>query len=128
MRPLASSSVVAALRTAGRRTFATHRSALTPSVAKEAPRPIRAAFPRHVFQQTFRRAYADAAPEKPKKKGFRFLRWTWRLSILSALGGLGYISYGIYQMRNPADQPEPDPKKKTLVILGMLSHVNPTRP
>ncbi|KAK8232403.1 external NADH-ubiquinone oxidoreductase 1 mitochondrial precursor [Phyllosticta capitalensis] len=118
MRPLASSSVVAALRTAGRRTFATHRSALTPSVAKEAPRPIRAAFPRHVFQQTFRRAYADAAPEKPKKKGFRFLRWTWRLSILSALGGLGYISYGIYQMRNPADQPEPDPKKKTLVILG----------
>ncbi|KAK8209341.1 external NADH-ubiquinone oxidoreductase 1 mitochondrial precursor [Phyllosticta capitalensis] len=118
MRPLASSSVVAALRTAGRRTFATHRSALTPSVAKEAPRPIRAAFPRQVFQQTFRRAYADAAPEKPKKKGFRFLRWTWRLSILSALGGLGYISYGIYQMRNPADQPEPDPKKKTLVILG----------
>ncbi|KAK7540194.1 external NADH-ubiquinone oxidoreductase 1 mitochondrial precursor [Phyllosticta citricarpa] len=123
MRPLASSPVFAALRAAGRRTLTTHRpSALSrPSfVAKEAaPRPIRPALPRQVFQQTFRRAYADAAPKpEPKKKGFRLLRWTWRLTWLSAIAGLGYITYGIYQMRNPDDQPAPDPKKKTLVILG----------
>lgn len=117
MRPLASSSVFAALRSAGRRTLTTHRpSPLSSSVAKEALRP---ALPRHVFQQTFRRAYADAAPKtEVKKKGFRFLRWTWRLTWLSAVAGLGYISYGIYQMRNPDDQPAPDPNKKTLVILG----------
>ncbi|KAK7529460.1 external NADH-ubiquinone oxidoreductase 1 mitochondrial precursor [Phyllosticta citribraziliensis] len=117
MRPLASSSVFAALRSAGRRTLTTHRpSPLSSSVAKEAIRPV---LPRQVFQQTFRRAYADVPPKtEAKKKGFRFLRWTWRLTWLSAIAGLGYISYGIYQMRNPDDQPAPDPTKKTLVILG----------
>lgn len=67
----------------------------------------------------FRRAYADKAPVK--KKRFGFLRWTWRLTYLSALGGLGYIAYGIYQNRHPVEQVEPDPNKKTLVVLGRCS-------
>ena len=46
------------------------------------------------------------------------LRWTWRATYLSAIAGLVYIGHGIYVMRNPEDQPEPDPSKKTLVILG----------
>lgn len=33
--------------------------------------------------------------------------------------GLGYLGYDIYSHRNPPEQREPDPTKKTLVILGM---------
>jgi NADH:ubiquinone reductase (non-electrogenic) len=47
------------------------------------------------------------------------LRWTWRLTYLSALAGVGYIGYGVYQDRYPEDQVDPDPSKKTLVILGI---------
>lgn len=39
---------------------------------------------------------------------------------LSALGGIGWLSYSIYQLRTPNEQFEPDPSKKTLVILGIL--------
>lgn len=46
------------------------------------------------------------------------LRLLWRLTYLSALGGLGYIGYGIYESRMPPEQAEPDPNKKTLVVLG----------
>ncbi|KAK3905572.1 hypothetical protein C8A05DRAFT_41481 [Staphylotrichum tortipilum] len=69
-----------------------------------------------------RRPYAsDAAPAeppKPKKPRFRKLRWTWRLGYLSAIAGLVYMGYGVYQDRHPEDQVEPDPTKKTLVVLG----------
>ena len=53
-----------------------------------------------------------------KKKGWRFLRWTWRLTYLSAIAGFAWMCYGIYVNRTPADQAEPDPNKKTLVVLG----------
>jgi NADH:ubiquinone reductase (non-electrogenic) len=46
------------------------------------------------------------------------LRWLWRLSYLSLLGGVGYIGYTIYLDRHPEPQIEADPTKKTLVILG----------
>jgi NADH:ubiquinone reductase (non-electrogenic) len=69
-----------------------------------------------------RRGYADAAPTpspapKPKKR-FRFLRWFWRLTWLSGLGLTGTLAYSIYSLRHPVEQVEPDPSKKTLVILG----------
>lgn len=83
-----------------------------------------------------RRGYADAAPlpspspspaapspspaPKPKKR-FRFLRWAWRLTWLSGLGLTGTMVYSIYSLRHPEEQIEPDPEKKTLVILGMIS-------
>lgn len=58
---------------------------------------------------------------KPAKKSrWGVLKWTWRLTYLSVLGGLAYTSYGIYLNRNPVDQQAPDPTKKTLVVLGML--------
>ncbi|KAK3302257.1 pyridine nucleotide-disulfide oxidoreductase-domain-containing protein [Chaetomium strumarium] len=68
----------------------------------------------------FRRLYTnDAAPVPPPRRSrFRVLRWTWRLGYLSALAGVGYIGYGVYQDRHPEPQVDPDPSKKTLVILG----------
>lgn len=72
------------------------------------------------MQQGFRRNYASETPKVAKKKSFRFLRWTWRLTYLSAIGGFAWMCWGIYQNRTPEDQAEPDPKKKTLVVLGTL--------
>ncbi len=72
-----------------------------------------------------RRGYASEAtpaePPKPKKPRFRKLRWTWRLGYLSAIAGIVYMGYGVYQDRHPEDQVEPDPTKKTLVVLGTAS-------
>lgn len=67
-----------------------------------------------------RRGYADLKPtvEGTKRKGWRVLRWTWRITYLSLIGGLAYGSYGIYVNRHPIDQQAPDPNKKTLVVLG----------
>ncbi|KAK2755090.1 NADH:ubiquinone oxidoreductase [Arachnomyces sp. PD_36] len=76
-----------------------------------------------VLRQPFRRGYADAAPPappapKPKKKRAGFFRWTYRLLILSMLGGVGMLGYSIYDLRHPDEQSKSDPNKKTLVILG----------
>src|SRR5690348_12261851 len=57
---------------------------------------------RPLLRESFRRAYADAptvklSPEpevKPKKK-FRFFRWVWRITYLSALGSVAYLTYNI---------------------------------
>jgi NADH:ubiquinone reductase (non-electrogenic) len=79
--------------------------------------------PQASLQQSSRRTYADAPsvnlspPPKPKKR-FRFLRWVWRITYISVLGGAAYLTWQIYDFRNPAHQVEPDPNKKTLVILG----------
>ncbi|KAI6784753.1 External alternative NADH-ubiquinone oxidoreductase-like protein [Emericellopsis cladophorae] len=66
----------------------------------------------------FRRAYADEAPKPKPGKLRRTFRWAWRLTYLSVLGVLGYTGYVIYLDRNPAEQLERDPNKKTLVVLG----------
>ncbi|KAL4888708.1 hypothetical protein BDV59DRAFT_196208 [Aspergillus ambiguus] len=83
-------------------------------------RPLRSTgFSHQSFQRVARRSYADAAAPSPKpKKRFRFLRWTWRLTWLSGLGMVGALAYSIYDQRHPLEQFEPDPNKKTLVILG----------
>ncbi|KAJ6073399.1 External alternative NADH-ubiquinone oxidoreductase [Penicillium canescens] len=75
-----------------------------------------------------RRAYADLAPTmlpppspspapKPNKR-FRLLLWSWRLAWLSGLGVTSIVGFSIYTLRYPEEQIEPDPSKKTLVILG----------
>jgi hypothetical protein len=100
--------------------------ATAPFAAIKQHRPTTATvLPRSTLQLAFRRSYASDAPEarlspaaKPKKR-FRILRWLWRITYLSALGFLGYVGYQIWYLRNPTEQFEPDPKKKTLVILGM---------
>ena len=111
-RPLASASR-AITSAAPRRQFSSQlQQRITPQ------RPIQRQI---AARQTFRRSYADQAPvAKAKRKGAGFFRWTWRLTYLSAIGGLAYVAYGIYQERNPRIQEEPDPSKKTLVVLGEL--------
>jgi hypothetical protein len=60
-------------------------------------------------------------PPRPQKRGpFRsFIVWSWRAIYISTIGGLLWIGYGVYDLRTPAEQEEPDPSKKTLVVLGM---------
>jgi len=114
MRLLASKQLIAPLARAPNRAILTSRPF---------PRPQITSINATSLQRSFHasRSHGEAAsPEikvKPKRR-FRFLRWTWRLSYLSVIAGLGYVGYGIWIMRNPADQQEPDPSKKTLVILG----------
>lgn len=60
----------------------------------------------------------ELSPTPIKKKRTSILRWAWRLIKYSAFGAVAYIGYGIWVSRNPADQFEPDPSKKTLVVLG----------
>ena len=130
---------VMACRTPLALSLASHRSLLSLRTRRPAPSILSTqsvALPRSILQQSFRRAYTDAAPAaapaaavatpsaapapKPKRR-FRFFRWVWRITYLSALGFVGYLSYMIYDLRNPSDQVEPDPNKKTLVILGELT-------
>jgi len=114
MRPLAAANVLAQMQLAGRRAYSTQRPSLIARRAQWTPRPIQSQI---ALRQSVRQQSTDAPAPKPKKR-FRFFRWTWRLTYLSALGGLGYMGYGIYEMRNPDEQAPPDPTKKTLVVLG----------
>jgi NADH:ubiquinone reductase (non-electrogenic) len=73
-----------------------------------------------------RRGYADVkpaapaaeAPKAPRPKRFRTLKWVWRATYVSLIGGVAYMAYGVYELRHPEDQPTPDPNKQNLVILG----------
>lgn len=116
MRPV----VASAFEHVARRTFAT----ANPSFVTRPARPN--ALNQPTLRQAFRRPYASYSdninPEtkaQAKRKGAGLLRWTWRLTKLAAVGALAYVGYGIYEARNPPEQPVPDPSKRTLVILGM---------
>jgi NADH:ubiquinone reductase (non-electrogenic) len=118
MRPLVSGGLLSQLQLAGRRAYTTSRPSPIANRARWTPRPT---FHQIALRQSIRRQSSEAAKvvPKPARRGFRrALLWTWRLSYVTAILGAGYVSYGIWEMRNPADQPEPDPSKKTLVILG----------
>lgn len=69
-------------------------------------------------QQNFRRAYADAAAPVKRSRSRQIFKWLWRAIYLSALGGVGYVGWEIWDENNPNDQYKPDPKKKTIVVLG----------
>ncbi|KAL2005489.1 hypothetical protein VTN00DRAFT_2700 [Thermoascus crustaceus] len=98
------------------------RRSLTSSRSQvlRAAQPLRAsALSRQSFQRSFRRTYADASSEARKPgKAVRALKWLWRLTWLSGLGLTGALGYSIYEQRHPVEQFQPDPSKKTLVILG----------
>lgn len=92
------------------------------STLRYAARPTVASTVAASRRLALRRAYSAEAPQpKPKPGKLRkTFRWVWRLTYLSALGLIGYTVYVIYNDKHPGDQFEPDPTKKTLVILGML--------
>jgi len=123
MPSFAARSVVSQLQQAGRRSYATARPPLIANRARWTPRPISHQI---ALRQSIRQQSTEAPKPKPKKR-FRFLRWTWRLTYISAIAGAAYIGYGIWDMRHPEDQPAPDPNKKTLVILGKYSLIAATR-
>jgi hypothetical protein len=90
-------------------------------------RPITANIQRQSLNSnTFNRNYATVLPPPPppppkKKSTIRAVfRWTWRAIYITAIAGTAYAGYGIYVDKHPPDQLPPDPKKKTLVVLGKL--------
>lgn len=102
---------------ASRRSFTTSsRSFLT-----RARPSSRVAGNKSQLQQAFRRTYADTAPAK-KPRRFRYFTYLWRLTYLSAIGGTAYLAYGVWELRHPEVQFEPDPSKKNLVILGKYAN------
>lgn len=122
MRPLASVSAAIGLKHAGKRGFGNVSATQAQPLVRSEQGRARVQIPRSRVQEAFRRSYAEVSVEtqrKVKRNSWRFLRWTWRLTLVSAVGGLGWMAYGIYQNRTPADQADPDPSKKTLVVLGM---------
>ena len=130
LRPFASASLLAHVRQTGGRAFSTassHSSLIAPR-ARAASRP---ALSTPTLRQTFRRNYNDNInPETKaavKKGGFKFFKWAWRITYLSTIAGVGWVAYGIYEMRHPTDQPDPDPSKKTLVILGKFCSLDGTQ-
>lgn len=76
--------------------------------------------PRNILQTPTRR-YASTSAATPKKKKFKFVRYLWTATWYSAIAGVAYLGYSIYETRHPHEQYEPDPSKKTLVILGRQS-------
>lgn len=117
MRTFAARSVFAQLQRAGTRSYATTRPSAIANRAQWTSRPVSHQI---ALRQTIRQQSTEAPKPgvKPKKKGFRFLRWTWRATYLSAIAGVVYVGYGIWDLRHPDDQAQPDPSKKTLVVLG----------
>lgn len=98
-----------------RRSFATSSQ----SFLTRARPSSRTLLDKNKLQQTFRRTYADVAPAK-KPRRFRYFTYLWRLTYLSTVAGTAYLAYGVYELRHPDDQFEPDPTKKNLVILGTV--------
>ena len=99
----------------GRRSFATSsQSFLTRARPKS-----QTVLDKSKLQRQFR-GYADIAPAK-KPRRFRFFKFLWRATYLSVIGGTAYLAYGVWELRHPEEQFEPDPSKKNLVILGKTS-------
>jgi hypothetical protein len=109
--------------TATRRSFATS-SSVSRNLLTRAQASSRVTVDKSKLQRAFRRTYADVAPVK-KPKRFRLLKFIWRATYLSAIAGAGYLAYGVWELRHPEDQFEPDPTKKNLVILGTLILIQP---
>jgi len=101
-------------------------SSRQPLIAR--PRALaRPAFNKVQLRQSFRRHQSSESGKtgKPRRGVIRtVLLWTWRLTYLSAIGGLVYVGYGVWQLRHPVEQLPPDPNKKTLVILGTLTTID----
>ena len=118
---MAARSAFAQLQQAGRRAYATTRPSLVANRAQWTSRPVshQIALRQTIRQQSTETPKIDV---KTKKKGFRLLRWTWRATYLSAIAGVAWVGYGIWDMRHPDDQAQPDPTKKTLVVLGGCTH------
>jgi len=126
---MATTAALRPLRLASRGIAPLSRAFSTPSHRHLLARPralARPAFNKVQLRQSLRRYQSseNGKTHKPQRGIIRtVLLWTWRLTYLSAIGGIVYIGYGVWQLRNPVDQLPPDPNKKTLVILGTLTTI-----
>lgn len=105
-------AVASHILTSATRSFSntTHRTTLNSRI-----QPVALQFRRQLSDTP---APASATPPKKAGKVRKIFRWGWRLTYLSVLGSLAYVSYDVWDSQNPQAQIEPDPSKKTLVILG----------
>ncbi|TVY58068.1 External alternative NADH-ubiquinone oxidoreductase, mitochondrial [Lachnellula cervina] len=116
MMRLPASSIGMRTSTATHRSFATSSRSLLTRAARPSSRVT---LDKSKLQQIFRRTYADVAPAPAKKpRRFRYFTYLWRFTYLSVIGGSAYLAYGVWELRHPEEQFEPDPSKKNLVILG----------
>lgn len=82
-------------------------------------RPVSQALVRSSWQQVRKQSTTEALKSVPRRGGFRsFLRWTWRVTYITIIAGVVYTGYEVWQSKHPNDQFDPDPSKKTLVVLG----------
>lgn len=83
---------------------------------------FRSSIQRQIVQSPFKRAYASGASPvvKPPKSKLRYFKYAWRGTYTLAIAGTVWLAYSIYETRFPKEQIEPDPTKKTLVILGKI--------
>ncbi|ESZ98346.1 hypothetical protein SBOR_1224 [Sclerotinia borealis F-4128] len=103
------------IRTIAQRSYATSNRVLLSHARPNA----RVTVDKSRISQIAQRTYADVAPVNVKKPNrFRFLRWSWRITYLSLIGGATYLGYEVWELRHPDEQFQPDPTKKNLVILG----------
>lgn len=110
---------------AGAQAVATIAHFATTSSARKAALSSTILRARPTISKQFSRSYADSPsaslspPVKKKPRRIRTTaRWLWRFTYLSILTSVGYVFYDGYVARNPDDQTDPDPSKKTLVVLG----------
>ncbi len=127
-RPLASISASIGVKQLASRGFATvarRQQPLVSQLSQNTRSQTPARIPKDALRQSFRRGYADTinpvVKEKAKRRSWSFLKWSWRLLYVSAIGGTVYTAWGIHQSKYPREQDEPDPKKKTLVVLGRFN-------
>lgn len=120
MMRLPASSIGMRTSTATHRSFATSSRSLLTRAARPSSRVT---LDKSKLQQIFRRTYADVAPAPAKKpRRFRYFTYLWRFTYLSVIGGSAYLAYGVWELRHPEEQFEPDPSKKNLVILGKYTN------
>jgi NADH:ubiquinone reductase (non-electrogenic) len=120
IRPKAVSSSTMQLSSLSRRSLS-HSSRVHWQGLRAASSPLIRSPLRQPVQRSFRRSYADSAPEpepKSRFRYFRYFRWAYRLTLVSGLGLTAYLGYHIYDLNHPAEQADPAPDKKTLVVLG----------
>lgn len=127
-RPMASFSIAIGVKQFAKRGFASSSKSQRlrdHSLRTTTPQRCAAQIPKRDFRQTFRRSYAEqkVVSETTKRRSWGFFRWTWRVMYISAIAGLGYTGYGIYQGKHPVEQRDPDPNKKTLVVLGACENL-----
>lgn len=80
------------------------------------PRPALSFVSPICLSRTVSDCESQATATKSKWRGF--LQFLGRATLITLLGSAGVFYYVTYRERHPGPQLPPDPKKKTIVVLG----------